>query len=287
MAKKVKRGSRLLQFHASLVDEFRHDKVSFWIYVTLRAIVILIGVLQFLSGSYENALLCGFTLVLFMLPAFVQKTFNVELPSTLEIIVLIFIFAAEILGELAEYYVKFSLWDTMLHTTTGFLAAAIGLSLIDLLNRSDRFQIKLSPFFVALVSFCFSMTVGVLWEFFEFGMDFFFHTDMQKDSILHTISSVALHPDGKNIPVVLSGITDVTVNGQDLGLGGYLDIGLFDTMKDLVVNFIGAVVFSVIGYFYTKYPFAGRGAKVVSRLKITKRAEKEEALSDAEAQNKP
>ncbi|MBQ9133619.1 MAG: hypothetical protein IJX64_03710 [Clostridia bacterium] len=276
MDKKPIKGNRVVRFYKSLVDEFRQDKVSFFIYISLRAIVTAIGILQFLNGSYQNALLCVFTLILFLLPAFVQKTFNVELPSTLEIIVLIFIFAAEILGELAEYYVKFSIWDTMLHTTTGFLAAAIGLSLIDLLNRSDRFKIKLSPFFVALVSFCFSMTVGVLWEFFEFAMDVFFRTDMQKDSILHVISSVALHPDGKNTPVILGGITDVAVNGESLGLGGYLDIGLYDTMKDLVVNFIGAVVFSVIGYFYTKYPTAGRGAKVVNRLKITKKENKDE-----------
>ena len=271
MAKKSIKDNKFVRFYTSLVDEFRHDKVSFFIYIILRAIVIIIGILQLLNGNYESAMLCVFTLVLFLLPAFVQKTFNIELPSTLEIIVLIFIFAAEILGELAEYYVKFSLWDTMLHTTTGFLAAAVGLSLIDLLNRSDRFQIKLSPFFVALVSFCFSMTIGVVWEFFEFAMDVFFHTDMQKDSILHTISSVALHPDGRNIPVVVNNITETAINGKDLGLGGYLDIGLYDTMKDLVVNFIGAVVFSVIGYFYTKYPTAGRGAKVVRRLKITKR----------------
>ena len=276
MDKKPIKGNRVVRFYKSLVDEFRQDKVSFFIYISLRAIVTAIGILQFLNGSYQNALPCVFTLILFLLPAFVQKTFNVELPSTLEIIVLIFIFAAEILGELAEYYVKFSIWDTMLHTTTGFLAAAIGLSLIDLLNRSDRFQIKLSPFFVALVSFCFSMTVGVLWEFFEFAMDVFFRTDMQKDSILHVISSVALHPDGKNTPVILGGITDVAVNGESLGLGGYLDIGLYDTMKDLVVNFIGAVVFSVIGYFYTKYPTVGRGAKVVNRLKITKKENKDE-----------
>ena len=276
MAKKSIKDNKFVRFYTSLVDEFRHDKVSFFIYIILRAIVIIIGILQLLNGNYESAMLCVFTLVLFLLPAFVQKTFNIELPSTLEIIVLIFIFAAEILGELAEYYVKFSLWDTMLHTTTGFLAAAVGLSLIDLLNRSDRFQIKLSPFFVALVSFCFSMTIGVVWEFFEFAMDVFFHTDMQKDSILHTISSVALHPDGRNIPVVINDITEIAINGKDPGLGGYLDIGLYDTMKDLVVNFIGAVVFSVIGYFYTKYPTAGRGAKVVRRLKITKREKEEE-----------
>lgn len=271
MDRKTKKQNALLRFYRSLVDEFRKDKVSFFIYISLRAIVTVIGILQFIGGNYENGLLCVFTLILFLLPAFVQKTFNVELPSALEIIVLIFIFAAEILGELAEYYVRFSIWDTLLHTTTGFLAAAMGLSLIDLLNRSDRFQIKLSPFFVAIVSFCFSMTVGVLWEFFEFAMDVFFQTDMQKDTVLHAISSVSLHPDGKNIPVILENIESVAVNGSELGLGGYLDIGLYDTMKDLVVNFIGAVVFSVIGYFYTKYPTSGKGAKVVNMLKITKR----------------
>ena len=276
MEKKTKKGGAVRRFYRSLIDEFRQDKLSFFIYISLRAIVSVIGILQFVGGNYQNALLCAFTLVLFLLPPFVQKTFNVELPTTLEIIVLVFIFAAEILGELAEYYVKISLWDTMLHTATGFLAAAVGLSLIDLLNRSDRFQIKLSPFFVALVSFCFSMTVGVLWEFFEFAMDVFFQTDMQKDSILHSISSVALHPDGKNVPVILEGITDTAVNGKSLGLGGYLDIGLYDTMKDLVVNFIGAVVFSVIGFFYTKYPTDGRGSKVVRGLKITIRQRKEE-----------
>lgn len=276
MEKKTKKGGAVRRFYRSLIDEFRQDKLSFFIYISLRAIVSVIGILQFVGGNYQNALLCAFTLVLFLLPPFVQKTFNVELPTTLEIIVLVFIFAAEILGELAEYYVKISLWDTMLHTATGFLAAAVGLSLIDLLNRSDRFQIRLSPFFVALVSFCFSMTVGVLWEFFEFAMDVFFQTDMQKDSILHSISSVALHPDGKNVPVILEGITDTAVNGKSLGLGGYLDIGLYDTMKDLVVNFIGAVVFSVIGFFYTKYPTDGRGSKVVRGLKITIRQRKEE-----------
>ena len=163
------------------------------------------------------------------------------------------------------------IWDTMLHMTTGFLAAAIGLSLIDLLNRSERFNIKLSPFFVALVSFCFSMTIGVLWEFFEFSADAILLTDMQKDMVLHHISSVALHPNGKNDPIVIKGIEDVIVNGKSLGLGGYLDIGLYDTMKDLIVNFIGAVVFSVFGYFYTKYRGKSKTAGIVEGLTMKKK----------------
>lgn len=96
------------------------------------------------------------------------------------------------------------------------------------------------------------MTIGVFWEFFEFSMDRFLGFDMQKDTVIHTISSVMLNPTGENDPVVMENISDVTVSGHDLGLGGYLDIGLIDTMQDLFVNFIGALVFSVLGYFFVK-----------------------------------
>lgn len=265
---KNKRKKKKPPRRAALVAIIREDKRAFAVYVVLRLIVIAVGILQFFNGNYANAALCLFTLVLFLTPAFVESNFGVRLPSTLEIIVLLFIFAAEICGELGEFYVKFAFWDTMLHTLNGFLAAAVGLSLIDLLNRSRRFDLHLSPLFVALVSFCFSMTIGVLWEFFEFGMDCFFLTDMQKDTVVHTISSVILNPDGANTAVVLRDITDTAVNGQSLGLGGYLDLGLRDTMKDLLVNFIGAVVFSVFGYFYTKHNGKSRGAALVDGLKI-------------------
>ena len=85
--------------------------------------------------------------------------------------------------------------------------------------------------------------------------------DMQKDTIVHTISSVMLDPTNKNIPITLDNITSVAVNGQDLGFNGYLDIGLYDTIEDLFVNFIGALTFSVFGYFYIKHRGRGRVAK--------------------------
>lgn len=276
MKKDNKKAPKKANRRAQLVGLIRESKSTFAVYVVLRLIFIAIAVLQFFNGNYANAALCIFTLVLFLIPAFVESNFGVRVPSTLEIIVLLFIFAAEILGELGDFYVKFTFWDTMLHTLNGFLAAAVGLSLIDLLNRSERFDLHLSPVFVALVSFCFSMTIGVLWEFFEFGMDRIFLTDMQKDTVVNVISSVSLNPDGVNKAVILRDITDTAVNGQSLGLGGYLDIGLIDTMKDLIVNFIGAVVFSVFGYFYTKHEGKSRGAAVVNGLKIQRREKKNE-----------
>ena len=268
MSKKIK-PEKKPGLYRQLIDEIKENKSTFVIFVILRILVIIVGVRQFFVGNYENVFLCAATLVLFMVPAFIEKLFKVRLPSILEIVVLVFIFAAEILGEISDYYVKFAFWDTMLHVTTGFLAAAVGLSLIDILNRSTRIGLSLSPLFVALVSFCFSMTIGVLWEFFEFGADVLFLTDMQKDTVVTNISSVLLNPEPINKSIIIKDITETVVNGQPLGINGYLDIGLYDTMKDLFVNFVGAVTFSLFGFFYTKYS-GRRGKKLVEGLKITK-----------------
>ena len=234
-----------------------NKKLIYSIYFFLRLSVIVMLVLQFFNRNYENMLLCVLTLVLFMLPSALERRLNIDLPDTLEIIILLFIYAAEILGEIQSFYITFPYWDTMLHTMNGFLCAAIGFALVDLLNRHERISLSLSPFYMAIVAFCFSMTVGVVWEFFEFFMDHVFLLDMQKDTILNTISTVNLDPNHGTQAVIIQGIQDVILVLEDgthraLGLGGYLDVGIVDTMQDLFVNFIGAVVFSAIGFFYVK-----------------------------------
>lgn len=248
--------------------ELREHKSSFLVFSVLRFLVVVTMILQFFNKNYENVYVCFLTLLLLVVPSLVQVTIKVELPTGLEIIMLLFVFSAEILGEINAFYLRIPAWDTILHTMNGFLMAAIGFSLVDILNRHERFSFQLSPAFMAVVAFCFSMTIGVLWEFFEWGMDMFFQLDMQKDTILPSISSVMLNPEGVNVPVVINGIQDVSINGQSLGLGGYLDIGLYDTMKDLFVNFVGAVVFSTVGFFYVKNRGKGSFARrFIPRLK--------------------
>lgn len=266
--------------------ELREHKSSFIVYMTLRALVILVMILQILNRNFENVFLCALTLVLLIMPSLIQINLKIELPTALEIIMLLFIFAAEILGEIQAYYEKIPMWDTVLHTLNGFLMAAIGFALVDILNRNKKISFQLSPAFLAIVAFCFSMTIGVIWEFFEFGMDQIFHLDMQKDTIVNTIYSVMLDPAGGNHVVGVTGIRDVAVNGEALGLGGYLDIGLLDTMEDLLVNFIGATVFSIIGYFYVKNRGKGKFARrFIPRLKskdadFLKKAQSEENSLD-------
>ena len=259
------------------------------VYLVLRLSVILVMLAQFFNGNFQNVFLCGLTLILFLLPTIFEHKLQVDLPDTLEIIIMLFIFAAEILGEIRAYYTTYQGWDTMLHTLNGFLCAAIGFSLVDMLNREERFSLELSPAFMAIVAFCFSMTIGVLWEFFECLMDYFFLLDMQKDTIVTQLYTVMMDPTGGNTPVIFQDITDVIIvsGGEEisLGLGGYLDIGILDTMKDLFVNFIGAVVFSFVGYFYVKNRGKGRFAgrfipHVLSKMEQESEAEKNQTSEE-------
>lgn len=244
----------------------KNKKAVLGVYLSLRFLVILTMIAQFLNGHYESVAICLLTLVLFILPSAIERRLHIDLPDVLEIIILFFIFAAEILGEINEYYLIIPFWDTMLHTINGFLFAAIGFAIVNILNRDKNISMTLSPFYMAVTAFCFSMTIGVLWEIFEWSMDSFFALDMQKDVILSNFSSVTLDPGGHNIPYVVTGVTDTVIQFADgtqkpLNLGGYLDIGLHDTMMDMFVNLVGAVIFSSIGYFYVKKDGQGWFAK--------------------------
>lgn len=233
----------------------KRDPVAFRIYSVLRGLVILVAIRQLIAGNFEGFAICILSLLLFLMPSLLEDHFKIEIPTVFEAIIYLFIFAAEILGEVDAFYTAIPGWDTMLHTMNGFLAAAVGFSLVDLLNRHSK-SVELSPFYLALASFCFSMTIGVLWEFLECAGDMFFGQDMQKDFIVQSFQSVTLDPTHSQKVVAVKDITDTVIHTADGATytieGGYLDIGILDTMKDLFVNFIGAVVFSTLGYFYVK-----------------------------------
>ena len=267
------------------------NKRTLTVYLVLRALVIAVMVRAFFRGAYENMFMCGLTLVLMILPSILTKKLKIYLPSALEIVILCFIFAAEILGEISSFYINVPHWDTMLHTINGFLCAAVGFALVDLFNRDERFTFKLSPLFLAVVAFCFSMTIGVLWEFFEFSADHFFATDMQKDTIVHQINTVELDETRTNKVVKIKNIDDVIIVHSDgseesLGLGGYLDIGIIDTMKDLFVNFIGAVVFSILGFIYVKTRGKGKiASSFIPRVEMNDRSLGEEEKKEDNQEN--
>lgn len=262
----MKQSREKKSFWQGVKEEIRHNRASFIVRTLLLLSVVGVMVRSFFLGNFEHVFLCILTLILFALPTMLARRLSIKFPTVMEILILIFIYAAEILGEISCFYMRFPFWDTLLHTTSGFLFAAIGFAFVDILNKDPKIKFQLSPFFLALFAFCFALMIGTLWEFFECSVDILLHKDMQKDTVVDFLYSVYLDPANANTVIIKRGIQDVILVFEDgtseaLGVGGYLDVGLYDTMEDMFVNFIGALVFSFIGYFYVKTRGKGKIAK--------------------------
>ncbi len=274
------------QYIKRLGNRVKEQRGVFILYSILRLFVVLIGIRSVILHNYDVTVTCLLVLALFFIPSLLEETLKIRIPALFEGIIYCFIFAAEVLGELGHFYTQFPLWDTMLHTLNGFLFAAVGFSTVELLNRTSK-NISLSPLYLTMVAFCFSMTIGVLWEFFECGADLFLGQDMQKDFIVDHFQSVSLDPSHSQQVIHVEDITGTIINtasGEDFVIGGgYLDIGILDTMKDLLVNFIGAVVFCSFGFAFLKY---GENKKVANKVVqgLTLKAETaEDTVEETEA----
>lgn len=269
--KKVKKPNLFL----SLINQIRQDKKTFWFYLVLQSAIVGVAVRNIFTARWENVFTCLLAELLLFIPPLVERSFKLKLPATLEILAYVFVFCAEILGEIGNFYQRFAFWDVMLHTVNGFMFAAFGFCLVDIFNKNRKFRFELSPFFLAMTAFCFSMTIGVLWEFFEYLADAVLHTDMQKDSLRTALHSVWVPNDLGQKVTHVNGITKTviyTAGGEIVELNGYLDLGLTDTIKDLFVNFVGAIIFSVIGFFYVKH--RGRGHIAGQFIPVYHEAEK-------------
>lgn len=249
---------------------YHSKKSSLFVYVVLNLLVIFCMINQILLKHYDGALLCALVLLFFSFPIFVQKKFAIQLPNFLEIMIYLFLFSSNLLGEVYHFYSIVPIWDFVLHLINGFLCVSIGVSLIGLLNHQDCFS--LSSFFVFLFSFCFSMTISIMWEFGEYAMDNIFFTDAQKDVIVSHLSSIKLDKSINSKPVKLQKISKTVFyddKNQEIATlnGGYLDIGIHDTMKDLFANLVGAIIGEGIFYFSLK---RNRKNKFLDKLLVVK-----------------
>lgn len=165
---------------------------------------------------------CSLGVVAMFLPGLLTKRLRVEIPSGMMILYVIFLYCAIYLGEVRSFYYNFNNWDTILHCFSGAMLGALGFSFVALLNNSERVPINLSPIFVAVFALCFAVTLGVVWEIYEYSFDGLLGLNMQKFAL----------EDGTQ-------------------LVGHAALG--DTMKDLIVDALGALVTSIIGYISLKY----------------------------------
>ena len=146
---------KMRNFWKAVMFELKENRSTFLVYTGLRFLVLCVLIMQIFNQNYQNVFLCLLTLGLMIVPSIIQAAFKVEFPSPLEIVILVFIFAAEILGEISAFYIKFPYWDTVLHTLNGFLCAAVGFSLVDIMNRQKDCYLNCRRFLRLLWHFVF------------------------------------------------------------------------------------------------------------------------------------
>lgn len=214
------------------------EKISFWlVFATLVASTVfsLVNVImaptvpvqnidhEKLRSDYVLMLIqCFLGMVIMFLPSMLEKRWRIDIPSFMHIVFVVFLYAAIYLGEVRSFYYLIPHWDTVLHTFSGAVIGALGFSVVKLLNDSEKIQINLSPIFVAIFAFSFALAIGVVWEVYEFSFDKLLGLNMQKFAL----------EDGT--PLI----------GRE---------ALSDTMKDLIVDALGALATSIMGYVSLKY----------------------------------
>ena len=163
---------------------------------------------------------CILGVVVLGVPNLLERKFSFEMPNGMSIAYFIFLYCAIYLGEVRQFYYIIPHWDDILHCFSGAMLGAFGFTLVVILNDSKRVALDLSPYFICLFAFCFALSVGAIWEIYEFSLDWILGLNMQK----HTYSGKALVGNA----------------------------ALFDTMKDIIIDAAAAFVVSVVGYFSNK-----------------------------------
>lgn len=198
--------------------------VIFLIYAIVKAPVVADPNEPFERVKNDYVLMlaqCILGVIAMLLPGLLKHKLKIDIPSNMLILYTIFLYCAIYLGEVKSFYYTVPHWDTILHTFSGAMIGALGFSFVTLLNKTEEVPMNLSPLFVCLFSFCFAVTLGVIWEFYEFTFDGLLNLNMQKFAL---------------------------ENGEPL-VGR---AALTDTMKDLIVDAVGALIMSIIGYISLK-----------------------------------
>jgi len=189
------------------------ERIHRYLVIFLHIIMAVELVAVVYEGHWAHTFLLLAISIITLMPIVLNRKFRIYIPAEFQILTIVFVFAALFLGEIHRYYDRLWWWDIALHASAGLLLGIFGFLMVYVLNEDRRAQLSMRPRFVAFFAFLFAVTVSVLWEIFEFAMDRIFGTNMQKPML-----------------------------GDDSGLT--------DTMWDLIVDVIGALIISLLGWWY-------------------------------------
>ncbi len=168
------------------------EVIKKWLMFGMTFLFLIAGILAILEEQWFSILIVALGLFSIYLPSIIEKRFKIDIAERLEIVVLLFLYSYFYLGEYLNFFYRFWWWDLFLHGTGLFLIGALSFFIVYFLNKEEKVAIKLSPIFVALFAFCFALSIGALWEIFEFFMDIYFNLNMQRSGLMDTMGDLII-----------------------------------------------------------------------------------------------
>lgn len=207
------------------MDETETHKYLLFISYSIKLILIIAIISAIFTKQYITLFFSILTLFLGVLPSLLQKNYKINLPLEFELIILIFIFSTLYLGEVSGYYEIYWWWDIMLHTLSGIIIGMIGFLIVYILNSQKKIHLHLTPIFIAIITFSFAVSIGVIWEIFEYFMDIIFGLNMQRSGLVDTMGDL---------------IVD-SIGGIIIGTAGYfytkkIKVPIFDSLINKFTN---------------------------------------------------
>lgn len=223
-----------------LVLRREQEKSTVITFITLELLCAVTMIVSLLRRKLNYAGLCVASMLAMLAPNVVERLMHIQIKPGMKKAIMVYAVAGPVGGNVFQLYYAIPVWDKMLHVFCGVLFAAFGYCVPDLLEPEQEHTRAMRCVCALAVAMC----IGALWEIYEFCGDQLFGLDMQNDRVITNFSSYLLG-DSASERGALTGITSVVVNGQELGVGGYIDIGIYDTMMDLIVCLAGALGFCV------------------------------------------
>ena len=212
---------------AKKLSRTKSQRIAYWVVLISFAAPLIYYLVEMVLGVFDTVnlltmLQCALGPIVLHVPDFLSEKLRFEIPSLLYVFYLVFLYCAIFLGEFYDMFNRVPFWDVILHCSSSLVSGFLGFMFVAILNKSEKVMFRLSPVFVSLFAFCFAVTIGALWEIYEYVFDGLLGLNMQKFTT----------PDG----TVLVG-----------------HAALVDTMEDIIIDAVGGFAASVIGYISLKH----------------------------------
>ena len=230
----------------------KKEKIYMFIKILLVVFILISIIRAIIINNFTMILVSLISLIIFCLPYLFGKIFHVKFPIFLNLIICVFVFLSQILGDVYDFYLLLPWWDDFLHFTSGIMIIEIAYFFMNIIGQYNN-KIQLTPLYKVAVSFCFTISILAFWECFEFSCDKFLGTDTQKDTIVTKINSSEFTKKDKDANRIIE-MNSIIINDNDWieNYGGYIDIGLMDTMHDLLNGIAGTTIYSFVRYKFLK-----------------------------------